>query len=83
VSGAGTDTTCAGAPPLGSAANDFGRIAARKGASPSNSVSTRVFPPKMAAPTTTLSPSVRSDVPFVSTGRSSFTDSREIASRPS
>ena len=37
-------------PPLGSAANDLGRIAARNGFSPSNSVSTSRLPPKIAVP---------------------------------
>ena len=70
-------------PPPGSAANDFGRIAARYGFGPENLVSTSVLPPKIAVPTVTVSPSTESAVPLVITGRSSLADRRATASRPS
>src|SRR5262245_13829159 len=75
-------TVAAPAPP-GSAANDFGRIAARNGLGPENLVSTSVLPPKIAVPTVTASPSTDNAVPLVTAVRSSFTDRRASASRPS
>ena len=47
-----------------------------------NFTSTSVTPPKIAVPNS-RPPSSESDMPLVSTGRSSFTDRRAIASRPS
>ena len=59
-----------------SAANDFGRNAARNGPHPVNVVVTSVLPPNTGVVTLTVSPSTATSVLFVSTVRSSLTDRR-------
>src|SRR5829696_5884846 len=83
-SGTGASTISPGAAdPAGSAANDFGRNAARYGAEPVNDVVTSVLPPNTGVVTFTVSPSTAMSTLLVNTVRSSATDSRAITSRPS
>ena len=76
-SGTGAATTSAAPPPDASAANDFGRNAARYGPSPVNVVVTSVLPPKTGVgDRRPSSPSTAMSMLLVSTGVSSLTDRR-------
>ena len=75
-SGTGAGTTSGAAPPDASAAKLFGRKATRNGPPPVNVVLTSLVPPNTGVVTTTTSPCTAMSVLFVSTGLSSFTDSR-------
>ena len=75
--------TAAAAAPADSAANDFGRNAARNGPAPVKVVLTSVLPPKIGVTTVTPSPESVMSMLLVMTVLSSFTDKRDMMSRPS
>ena len=82
-SAAGRSTSCAGAPPTGSAWNDLGRMRKICGPPEAKRVCTLVVPPKMGSMPTRAPPVTASSVTLVMTGVSSRTESRPATSRPS